>query len=227
MTRAESPDRRAELRKLVVGYVLTYGLFDLSLRPLASALRTSPRMLLYFFGSKEQLLADALAEIRKRLQSEFTRSLSTKSGREEQLRLAWKVWSSEESRKSLWMFFEAYALAMRDRKRFPGFLEQLVKDWLPFLEQAVATAGVKTERVEPLATLILATTRGLQLDVLATGEHARVDGAFRELLRLLSLRPATPLSGGHQPSSTKNRRTGSGAIRPPKAARPKNPRSRP
>jgi hypothetical protein len=88
-------------------------------------------MLLYFFGSKEQLLADASTEGRARHQREFIRALSTRSSRKEQLRLAWEVWSSKESRKFLWLFFESYALAMRDRKRFPGFLERLGRTGCP------------------------------------------------------------------------------------------------
>jgi AcrR family transcriptional regulator len=43
-------DRRAELLYEVADYILINGLADLSLRPLASAMNTSPRMLLYFFG---------------------------------------------------------------------------------------------------------------------------------------------------------------------------------
>jgi len=206
MKQAASPERRAKLLQKVVDYVLRHGLADLSLRPLAAALGTSPRMLLYFFGSKEQLLADALTESRARLQREFARALSTRSGRKEQLRLAWEVWSSKESKKFSWMFFEAFTLAMRDRKRFPGFLERQVKDWLPFFEQAVAAAGVEAGRVQPIATFILATIRGLQLDMLATSEQVRVDDAFIELLRLLSLRPTRPLSRNHQRSIAKNRR---------------------
>jgi AcrR family transcriptional regulator len=208
MTQAASPERRAKLLEKVVDYALRHGFADLSLRPLAAALATSPRMLLYFFGSKEQLLADALTESRARLQREFARALSTRSGRKEQLRLAWEVWSSKESKRFSWMFFEAFTLAMRDRKRFPGFLERQVKDWLPFFEQAVAAAGVEAGRVQPVATFILATIRGLQLDILATSEQARVDDAFSELLHLLSLRPTTPISGKHQPSIAKNRRPG-------------------
>jgi len=215
MTQVASPERRAKLLEKVVDYVLRHGLADLSLRPLAAALGTSPRMLLYFFGSKEQLLADALTEGRARLQREFARALSTRSGRKEQLRLAWEVWSSKESRKFSWMFFEAFTLAMRDRKRFPGFLERQVKDWLPFFEQAAAAAGVEAGRVRPVATFILATIRGLQLDVLATSEQARVDDAFRELLRLLSLRPTKRISRNHQRSIAKNRRS---------ASKPKLPR---
>ena len=94
---------------------------------------------------------------------------------------------------------------MRDRKRFPGFLERLVKDWLPFFERAVAAAGVEPERAPGLATFILATIRGLQLDLIATGERVRIDAAFRELLRLLSLpRPRT--SRNDRPATDGKRR---------------------
>jgi AcrR family transcriptional regulator len=144
-------------------------------------------MLLYFFGSKEQLINEAVTQCRMRQQQEFARMLSTRGNRCQQLALAWDVWSSKESERSLWFFFEVYAIAMRDRKRFPGLLERLIKDWLPFFEHAVAAAGVEPERVPPLATFILATIRGLQLDLLATGERTRIEGAFREMLRLLSM----------------------------------------
>ena len=46
---AAVPDRGAELLDKVVDYILSNGLADLSLRPLATAIDTSPRMLLYFF----------------------------------------------------------------------------------------------------------------------------------------------------------------------------------
>lgn len=39
---------------------------ELSLRPLTAALDTSARMLLYDFGSKQKLIAEALANIRRR-----------------------------------------------------------------------------------------------------------------------------------------------------------------
>src|SRR5262249_51616162 len=189
---AEVPQARAKLLDAIVDYILRHGLGNLTLRPLASALKTSPRMLLYFFGSKQQLITEALTQSRMRQQQEFAGILSTRRDRRQQLALAWEVWSSKESERSLWLFFEVYALAMRDRKRFPGLLERLVKDWLPFFEHTVAAAGVEPDRVSPLATFILATIRGLQLDLLATGDRARIDRAFQEMLHLLSLpRPAS------------------------------------
>ena len=187
MTRAGRPDTRAKLLEGTVDYILKRGLTELTLRPLAAALKTSPRMLLYFFGSKEQLITEALAQSRARQQGDFVRMLSAKPDRRQQLALAWEVWSSRESERSSWLFFEAYSLAMRNRHRFPGFVERLVKDWLPFFEHAVATAGVEPDRVSSLATFILATIRGLQLDLLATNDRARIDGAFRAMLELLAL----------------------------------------
>src|SRR5215469_9352767 len=134
MTRAADPAIRAKLLEEVVDYILKRGLTDLTLRPLAAALDTSPRMLLYFFGSKERLIAEALSQARTRQQEEWTRLLSTRGKRRDRLALAWEVWSSEENKWFLWFFFEVYALAMRNRKRFPGFLERMVKDWLSFFE---------------------------------------------------------------------------------------------
>jgi AcrR family transcriptional regulator len=42
-------NHRAKLLDEVADYILSNGLADLSLRPLAAAIDTSPRMLLYFF----------------------------------------------------------------------------------------------------------------------------------------------------------------------------------
>ena len=187
MARGEVQPKRARLLDEIVDYTLKRGLSGLTLRPLAAALKTSPRMLIYFFGSKEQLINEAVTQCRMRQQQEFAHMLSSRGNRRQQLALAWEVWSSKENERSLWFFFEVYALAMRDRKRFPGLLERLIKDWLPFFEHAVAAAGVEPERVPPLATFILATIRGLQLDLLATGERRRIDHAFREMLRLLAM----------------------------------------
>ena len=52
---ATSPSaRETELVELAYAYVLEHGLSDLSLRPLAAAIGSSPRVLLFLFGSKER-----------------------------------------------------------------------------------------------------------------------------------------------------------------------------
>jgi AcrR family transcriptional regulator len=188
MKEAPVPDRRAKLLDEVADYILSNGLAGLSLRPLAATIDTSPRMLLYFFGSKERLIAQALAHIRTREQLDFRRAVSRSSSanREGLLLLEWKSWSSPRREKYLRLFFEVYGLALQNRKRFPGFLEGAVGEWLPLVERAFAVA-VTPEHAQALATLGLAAVRGLQLDLLATGQRSRAEAAFREMLRLLSL----------------------------------------
>src|ERR1700712_2925280 len=53
-------ERREELAQGATDYVLEHGLIGLSLRPLAAALGTSDRMLLYHFASKDDLVVTVL-----------------------------------------------------------------------------------------------------------------------------------------------------------------------
>ena len=45
-------------------YVLEHGLASVSLRPLAAAVGSSPRVLLFLFGSKDELVRELLARAR-------------------------------------------------------------------------------------------------------------------------------------------------------------------
>ncbi|MGZ3497051.1 MAG: hypothetical protein ACXVAK_05765 [Vulcanimicrobiaceae bacterium] len=57
MARTVDEQHRSELLELIVAYVLDNGIADLSLRPLARAVGASPRVRLYYFKSKEVLIA--------------------------------------------------------------------------------------------------------------------------------------------------------------------------
>jgi AcrR family transcriptional regulator len=199
MKEASVLDRRAKLLDEVADYILNNGLADLSLRPLATAIDTSPRMLLYFFDSKERLIAEALAHIRAREQIDFKRAVSKPrpADRLESLLRDWRSSASPRTEKYSRLFFEVYGLALQNPEQFPGFLERAVGDWLPLFEQAFAAAGVSPAPAKTLATLALGAVRGLHLDLLATGERKRTEAAFREMLRLFSLvvRSRPKLSG--------------------------------
>ena len=66
MSRTADEARRAELLERAVDYVCRHGLAELSLRPLAKAVRSSPRVLLYYFGSKENLVVEIVRRGRAR-----------------------------------------------------------------------------------------------------------------------------------------------------------------
>jgi AcrR family transcriptional regulator len=102
----------------VADYILSNGLADLSLRPLAAAVNTSPRMLLYFFGTKELLIAEALAHVRTREQLDFKRAVSKSkpADRIESLVRDWRLSASLRREKYSRLFFEVYGLALQNRK---------------------------------------------------------------------------------------------------------------
>jgi AcrR family transcriptional regulator len=186
MPRPPDPVRRAQLLKAVADYLLDHGLADMSLRPLASSLGTSPRMLLYHFGSKEQLVAEALAASRERQREATLAWLQKQPELEptELLRRFW-AWQLDGHQPFLRLFFEVYGLALQEKERFPGFLERAVADWLEFIGALLVRAGLTAAQARIAATAVIAGYRGLLLDFLATGDRRRTKRALDLLLTAL------------------------------------------
>jgi len=200
MARPPNPRIRARLRDQAVDYVLANGVGDLSLRPLAKALKTNARMLVYHFGSREGLMREILAGVRERgdarIQTWF------KSGEKPRtlpqfLRWYWKRVSAPSLRPAIRLVFELYALALRSPGEYPGVLEDPIAYWQMLTEKA----GMSSEVKDVEATLMLAATRGLLLDLCATGDHVRVGRAWEALAQFVEWRAAsaTPMrSVGNQ-----------------------------
>jgi AcrR family transcriptional regulator len=183
MARPADPGIRARLRDQAVGYVMTHGIGDLSLRPLAKALKTNARMLIYHFGSREELMREILAGLRDRESARIERWM--KSGRKprtmpEFLRWYWRRISAPQARSAVRLVFELYALALRNPREYPGVLEEPVAFW-PKLVRAM---GIESEVDEVEATLLLAASRGLLLDLCATSDRRRTGAAMDLLARL-------------------------------------------
>src|SRR5690349_20025801 len=63
---AQTTSRRCDqLLELAYGYALDHGVADLSLRPLAAAVGSRPRVLLFLSGSKAGLVQVLLARVRE------------------------------------------------------------------------------------------------------------------------------------------------------------------
>ncbi len=175
---------REDLLDAILSYVLDVGLADLSLRPLAVAVGASPRTLLYHFGSKDALVLAVLAEASRR-QAQLLDAWYAKSAEHDAPTLLLRAWQwlvAPRNERLLRLLFEAYGLALQDRKRFGTFLHASSHDWIAPFARALEARAFTSERATSLATLLVAVMRGLLLDVLATGERARVDRAFRSFI---------------------------------------------
>jgi AcrR family transcriptional regulator len=168
--------RRAELLEAAYGYVLANGFADMSLRPLAAAIGSSPRVLLFLFGSKEGLVRALLARARTDEMAlvEDLRATTATSGLAGPRAVAAAIWqwlADADHRAVLILWTEAYARSLTDpRGPWADFARSTVDDWL----EVLATApGAGRER----ATLTLAVLRGALLDLLATGDLDRTTHA--------------------------------------------------
>jgi AcrR family transcriptional regulator len=183
MTSQHSPGspRRAELLNACYGYVLEHGLAGLSLRPLAAATGTSPRVLLYLFGSKEQLVRELLARARLEQISLLTGLLGPDvpdSGFEALADRLWNLLSSPGQRPMVRLTYEAYLRSVsRDPGPWEGFAAETARDYRDLLIRA--QPGTHPADAEATATSTLALIRGLLLDLLAHGDTDRVTAAWR------------------------------------------------
>jgi AcrR family transcriptional regulator len=180
MARPVDPTRRARTLEKAADYVLEHGLEGLSLRPLAAALGTSPRMLLYDFESKERLIDEVLAEIRRRL-AERLAELQAGRGGAATLTAIWDWVSAEERAPFMRVFFQSHVDAMAHPEAYEGRGRPMIDDWLRFLG-----ARWEPEALDPAAaTLYVAVIRGLLLDRLTAPDPERVDDALRRFADLL------------------------------------------
>lgn len=177
--------RREELLERAYRYVLDRGLAGMSLRPLATEIGSSPRVLLFLFGSKDGLVRALLARARAdelaflaRIPIEEEASLA-RVGTE-----VWRWLVAPEHRGLLTLWTESYARSLIEPDGpWDDFAAGTVRDWLGLLADAQAPRERTTAAGAARRTLVLAVLRGALLDLLATGDVARTTLAVQRGLR--------------------------------------------
>lgn len=178
-------DRRAQLVDAAVDHVAAYGIGELSLRRLGAAIGVSHRMLIHYFGSKEQLFVE-IVRTSERRQRDLLARLRLEPGLSpaDAARQLWQQLTDPRLAGQERLFFEICGHALQGRPEAVPVLEGLVTDWLEPLVAAETAAGADPATARNRARLGLATVRGLLLDLLATGDRVGVNAAMEEFLRL-------------------------------------------
>jgi AcrR family transcriptional regulator len=191
--------RQVELLERAYRYALEHGLADLSLRPLAKAVGSSPRVLLYLFGSKDGLVQALLARARADELDLLDRvrgaSVSTdeRAGLDAVASEVWRWLAAEEHRALLTLWIEGYARSLVDPEgSWGGFARATVENWLELLAGAQPRDVRDTDVGRARRTLVLAVLRGALLDLLATGDVERTTAAVHEQLQTLRGEGAAP-----------------------------------
>jgi AcrR family transcriptional regulator len=179
--------RRAELLELSYRYVLEHGLGDLSLRPLAAAVKSSPRVLLLLFGSKEGLVRALLARARADELAFLARLRPPADydtvGLDVVADQVWRWLTVDNHRALLILWVEGYARSLVEPEGpWADFARATVADWLDVLAAAQPASTRHTPAAEAERTLVLAVLRVALLDLLATGDLDRTTAAVRRQL---------------------------------------------
>ena len=178
-----------------VDYVIEHGAGDLSLRPLAEGIGTSHRMLLYHFGSKEQLLVEIVREIERRERELVNRSVpDARRGSADPtappdpvdiLRTFWQRISQPRYAARERLFFELYGRALQGRDGTASLLDGIIDDWTAPAAVIEEARGADPDEARARSRLAVAVTRGLLLDLLATGDRKATTAAFELFLTMM------------------------------------------
>ena len=179
--------RRAELLDAAVDYAADYGFSELSWRTVAAGLGVSPTTLVHHFGTRENLIQAVLARLRERTTVATTELAGEQPDLATAARAMW-AWASDPQRRAVFtLFFAVYGSALQAPAQYADFLEQAGAEVMDTLRRAQGSAvdpGLATRR----ATVVMATIRGLLLDLLSSQDPAGVHEAAEYFFGVLEHR---------------------------------------
>jgi AcrR family transcriptional regulator len=169
-------------------YVLEHGLIGLSLRPLAAALGTSDRMLIYRFGSKDSLVAEVLRTSNARATA-YVAGLPGSSDPRAAVRDLWAAVSHPVVDGCHRLYVEAAALRLFGQEPYASIVRETNSEWRSTVVGHLTRSGLDGPAAIRAATLIDAAFVGLRLD-LPLGDDdgaADVGAAVADLAAAVSL----------------------------------------
>ncbi len=188
--------RRDQLLSAATDHVLEHGLIGLSLRPLAAALGTSDRMLLYHFAGKDDLVAAVLNESNDRA-VQLVRALPGQSSVRGEVVALWRASTSTDLDRCQRLYVEAAALGLFGREPYASVVRRANAAWIAAVADRLVAAGMPRERADRAVMLLDAAFMGFQLDLPLESRPA-LEQAVADLADALgSLASAEERSGAH------------------------------
>jgi AcrR family transcriptional regulator len=187
MARPVNAQRRQALVEAAARHLAQHGLANTSLDDIATSAGTSARMLIHHFGSKDQLIAQAL-EVARRWQLDHARAYFVPAI--DAAAVLEATWPWLVDRESLNYFRLFQHVAALERLHGPAadteFADRLGADWTPILVAVFAADPRYRADAQSLSDLTIAIYRGIAIDLVASPydeRHRRTLDRFIQLLR--------------------------------------------
>jgi AcrR family transcriptional regulator len=175
--------RRQDLLARVTEDLQVNGLADFSLRRAARAAGTTHKVLLYHFADVDDLLAQAVAELRRRrIRGGLSVALDGSRGSlAERVRALWPVLIGDEDAP----LEQAIGLAMYDPRRYARLAADASEEYLQALHEICPEEWTERRKHE-VAVLVLAALRGLLLARRTSGSEQDAAAGLAALDRALA-----------------------------------------
>ena len=199
MARPTRDERKAELLAAILDYLMDKTLAELTFRSLAEGLGMSAYVLVYHFGSRDQLINDIVVSIESRLdrmRNTDVRDIDRAAWREFLLD-SWQWTMAQRNRHLTRLEFEATAqdiVAAEPRgtsQEHFRMLHHKTRDWL-------MVQGIQEEFADTDARLFTSTFYGLQFDFVVMNEPEAATKAFELMLTVFFNNLETRLAAGGQ-----------------------------
>ncbi|MFT4263590.1 MAG: TetR/AcrR family transcriptional regulator [Nocardioides sp.] len=156
--------RREELLDQVTDHVLEHGLIGLTLRPVAAAIGTSDRMLVYHFGSRDGLVAAVVARTEERSIAAVD-ALPAEIGVRAGVNALWRAYQRPPLHGCLDLYLQAAATGLLGKEPHRSLVLEANERWARALRGYVVRCGAPASRAERIVTLIDSALFGFQLDL--------------------------------------------------------------
>jgi AcrR family transcriptional regulator len=185
---SQSP--KASLLNAAIEHFTRHGVDDQSLRHIAAGIGTSHRMLIYHFGSRDGLLVEVATAVEARTLSQFE-ELAAALSHADPTELAtaslgrrmWQLLTDPALAPFERLFFALTGKALQGDERMAALRDLNITLWVEANTALAVQQGVPEPVARAHARLGLAVTRGLLMDLLATGDRAGVDAAMEAFLQ--------------------------------------------
>lgn len=181
-TVSKNDAKSEEILGRIVEIVRREGLGAFSLDNLAPQLETSSRMLVYYFGSKDELLGRIVYALRDdivtQLEGEPVGTIIDAIDR------WWEHYRSNPT--DMQFFFHLTSRYFAEPGKFQEFASTAVGKWEAYFHRSLIGQTASENEAHTLSRLVLGTLRGLSADLLLTSDARQVDQAveaFKDLLR--------------------------------------------
>jgi AcrR family transcriptional regulator len=157
-------DRYDELLGQVTDHVLERGLIGLTLRPVAAAIGTSDRMLIYHFGSRDALVSAVVAHSVERAVTAVDALPGAPTVRSAVNRL-WAAYRTEPLNSCLDIYCQAAASGLIGEEPYRSDARASNERWSAALREYFLRSGAPPRRVGRIVRLVDSALYGFHLDL--------------------------------------------------------------